>query len=52
MAMSKFYYEPELIVHKYDLQHSIFTSGGDKTDDDIFDDITVNSSGDDSIFGD
>ena len=32
--MCKYYEEPTLTVHKYDICHSIFTSG-DKLDDDI-----------------
>lgn len=40
--MSKFYNEPELIVHKYDIGYSIFTDSGDNLDDDIYD-ITVHS---------
>ncbi len=51
--MKSTYQEPVLEVRKYDMtRFSVFTSGGDKTDDDIFDDITVNSGNDDSIFGD
>ena len=34
--MSKFYDEPELIVHKYDIRHNIFTESGDNLDDDPY----------------
>ncbi len=34
--MSKLYKEPELIVHKYNIGHNIFTDSGDKIDDDIY----------------
>lgn len=51
--MSKFYDEPKLVVHKYDINHSIFTDSGDKLDDDIYD-ITGNSPNNPNmdVFGD
>ena len=52
--MSKYYQEPKLIVHKYNICQNIFTSG-DKLDDDIYD-ITVNANNNDGVgnevFGD
>lgn len=51
--MSKFYDKPELVVHMYDIRHSIFTDSGDNNDGDIYD-ITVNSPNnpDMNVFGD
>ncbi|MCR5207922.1 MAG: hypothetical protein K6C14_05530 [Eubacterium sp.] len=52
--MSKFYTKPELLVRKYELNHSVFTDSGDREDDDIYD-ITLgnrdNNTGMD-VFGD